>query len=90
MYAIRTMLPDMKEDEAAEICSQVNTIADENISDVPYSSNAVPCALYYKDGVGIYPYYCIGEELRFCIIPVTEETLKEFEKRGTTVIALHD
>lgn len=88
IYTLKTMMPDLEDDEATKLCNQVNTLADENISNVSYSSNIVPCALYYKEGVGVYPYYCIGEELRFCIIPVTEEKLQEFKERGTDIIAI--
>lgn len=84
-YTLKTMFPDLEDNEAAELCSQINTLADENISNVSYSSDAVPVALYHKQGAGVYPYYCIGEELRFCIIPVNEEILLEFEERGTDV-----
>ena len=89
-YTMKTMLPDMTDDEITALCSRVNTMADENITDVPYSSKAAPCALYHKGGIGIYPYYCIGEELRFCIIPVTEKALQEFRERGTDIIALQN
>lgn len=84
-YTLETMLPELEDNEARGLCSQINTLADENISNIPYSSDAVPVALYYKQGIGVYPYYCIGEELRFCIIPVNEELLLEFEERGTDV-----
>ncbi len=84
-YTLKTMLPELEDDEARELCSQINILADENISNMPYSSDAVPVALYHKQGIGVYPYYCIGEELRFCIIPVNEELLLEFEEQGTDV-----
>lgn len=89
-YALKTMMPDMADSRIREICTEINTLADENITDVHYSSDAVPCRLYHKNGTGIYPYYCIGEELRFCIIPVTEDLLKDFEERGTDIIALQN
>lgn len=84
-YTLKVMLPTLRDEELTKLYTEVNVLADENITYVPYAANAVPCTLYHKDGIGVYPYYCVGEELHLCIIPVTEETLADFEERGTVV-----
>lgn len=41
--------------------------------------------LFHKDGIGVYPYFAIGDWEHFCIIPVTEEIIAEFEKKGAQI-----
>lgn len=48
---------------------------------------SVPSVLFHKNGIGVYPYFAIGDWERFCIIPVTEELLTEFAQKG---VELHE
>lgn len=49
-----------------------------------YSDNP-PSDLYYRDGVGIYPYFAYGESVRMCIIPMTKKVIKVYKKKGVKI-----
>lgn len=42
-------------------------------------------AEYHKDGVGIYPYFAIGEWVHLCIIPVTQEIIDDYAQKGVEI-----
>ncbi|MCI6850047.1 MAG: hypothetical protein MR883_00850, partial [Clostridiales bacterium] len=69
------------------LCTEIITLGNQNVfsSDAWYGRGAVPYALFYKDGIGIYPYFAIGDWEHFCIIPVTEETVAEFKQKGVEI-----
>ena len=86
-YTLKVFFPDLSDDKIIQLYTTLNNLAYDNI--VPheqgYSSNSVPCALYHKDGIGLYPYFAVGECVHLCIIPVTEDTIKEFEQKGVII-----
>ncbi len=41
--------------------------------------------LILSEGIGVYPYFAIGDWEHFCIIPVTEETVTEFGEKGVQI-----
>lgn len=86
-YTLKVFFPDLSDDKIIQLYTTLNNLAYDNI--VPheqgYSSNSVPCALYHKDGIGLYPYFAVGECVHLCIIPVTEETINDFEKKGVEI-----
>ncbi len=53
-----------------------------------YKNGVVPAVLYEKDGIGVYPYFAIGESLHICIVPVTEEQLSNWQEKGAEIFAL--
>lgn len=79
---LRVFFGDLE--EASELAEQIIRFGNENVfeSDAWFGSDALPRGLYYRGGVGVYPYFAIGDWQRFCVIPVTEERLKEFEEMG--------
>lgn len=83
-YTLRVFFPTLSEEVVSQLCDQVISVGNQNVfdSDAWYGSGAVPCALFYKDGVGIYPYFAIGDWQRFCVIPVTDEIINGFEQKG--------
>ena len=85
--AIRTFIPGMQEKAAEELCDEILGLGSQNIfeSSAWFGNGAVPSAIYYQDGIGIYPYDAIGDWRRFCIIPVTQARLKEFEQEGAVL-----
>ena len=87
LYTLKIFFPDLSDDKIIQLYTTLNNLAYDNI--VPheqgYSSNSVPCALYHKDGIGLYPYFAVGECVHLCIIPVTEETINDFEKKGVII-----
>lgn len=86
-YTLKVFFPDLSDDKITQLYTTLNSLAYDNL--VPheqgYSSNSVPCALYHKDGIGLYPYFAVGECVHLCIIPVTEETINDFEKKGVEI-----
>ena len=84
-YTIRTLLPELEEAQITEIYETCNEICygDLRLNHQRYSSAVVPVVLYYKDGVGFYPHFALGDYVRLCAIPVTEESLQGFAQKGT-------
>lgn len=84
-YTIKTLLPDLETEEITEIYQALNEVAygELRLNQQRYSSEVVPVVLYYKDGVGFYPHFALGDYVRLCVIPVTEETLADYQQRGT-------
>lgn len=86
-YTLKVFFPELKDDEVTELYTTLNSLAYSNIfpKERGYKNGAVPCDLYYKDGIGLYPYFAVGESLHLCIIPVTEKTISEFENKGVKI-----
>lgn len=86
-YTLKVFFPELSDEKLYELIEELDNLAHENVvpSEQSYSSDSVPCALYHKNGIGLYPYFAIGERVHICIIPVTEESLDEFEQKGVEV-----
>lgn len=86
-YTLRVFFPDMDEKELTMLYKKLNKKAYDNIfqNEQGFHSENPPSDLYYKDGVGIYPYFAYGESVRMCIIPVTKKVIKAYEKKGVKV-----
>ena len=86
-YTLKVFFPDFTDEKITELYTAQNKLAYENVfpNEEGYDSDSVPCALYYKDGIGLYPYFAIGEFVHICIIPVTQETINEFEMKGVEI-----
>lgn len=86
-YTLKVFFPDFSDDSIMDLCMEAITLGNENVftSDEWYSSDSVPCALFYKDGIGVYPYFAIGDWEHFCIIPVTQETIDSYEQKGVEI-----
>lgn len=91
-YTLRVFFPTLSEEAACQLCDRVIALGNENIfaSDAWYGSGAVPCALFYKDGVGIYPYFAIGDWQRFCVIPVTDELINGLKQKGVELYEIQE
>lgn len=84
-YTIKVLFPDFTDDKIIELYTTLNNLAYNNFTTVKYTSESVPCALYHKNGIGLYPYFAAGERLHLCIIPVTQEYINELEKKGVEI-----
>ena len=86
-YTLKVFFPDLSDDSIMDLCMEAITLGNENVftSDEWYSSDSVPCALFYKHGIGVYPYFAIGDWEHFCIIPVTQETIDSYEQKGVEI-----
>lgn len=86
-YTLQVFFPDMEEAQIIALYQTLNRLAYDNMfpNEQGYGSGIVPCALFYQDGIGLYPYFAEGESLHLCIIPVTEQTINEFTQKGTVL-----
>lgn len=84
-YTIKVLFPDFTDDKIIELYTVLNNLAYDNFTTVKYTSESVSCALYHKDGIGLYPYFADGELLHLCIIPVTQKYINELEKKGVEI-----
>lgn len=81
---LRVFFEGLSQQEALNLADRIIRFGNENVfeSDAWFGSDAFPRGLYYRGEVGVYPYFAIGDWQRFCVIPVTEERLTEFEEGG--------
>lgn len=86
-YTLKVFFPELTDEAILDLCTEIITLGNQNVftSDEWYDSDSIPYALFYKDGVGIYPYFAIGDWEHFCIIPVTEETIAELAQKGVEI-----
>lgn len=91
-YTIKVFFNDLSDEKIIELYKTLNKLAYDNVfpSEKGYASNPTPCALYYKDGIGLYPYFAIGQSVRLCVIPVTEQTIYEFKRKGVEVYEISE
>lgn len=86
-YSLKAVFSELTDEQIINLYSEANSLGYENVysSEEWYSKDSVPYALFYKDNVGVYPYFAIGSWQHLCIIPVTEETINEFEQKGVKI-----
>ena len=86
-YTLKVFFPELTDEAILDLCTEIITLGNQNVfsSDEWYGSGAVPYALFHKDGIGVYPYFAIGDWEHLCVIPVTEETIAAFEQEGTII-----
>lgn len=86
-YTMKVFFPDLSDAHIMDLCAEIVALGNQNVfsSDEWFSKNAVPFALFYREGIGVYPYFAIGDWEHFCIIPVTEETVTEFGEKGVQI-----
>lgn len=86
-YTIKVLFPSFDDAETVELYTKLNELAYQNVfpNEQGYSSDSIPAALFYKDGIGLYPYFAIGESVHLCVIPVTDQTIAAFETKGTAI-----
>lgn len=86
-YTLKVFFPDRNEKELTKLYKKLNKKACANIfqNEQGFHSDNPPSDLYYRDGVGIYPYFAYGESVRMCIIPVTKKVIKAYEKKAVKI-----
>lgn len=86
-YTIKVLFPSFDDAETVELYTKLNELAHQNVflNEQGYSSDSIPVALFYKDGIGLYPYFSIGESVHLCVIPATDHTIAAFETKGTAI-----
>ena len=89
--SLKCILRSENTSELSKICSKVNAAGSENVvqHDQEYGESAIPPQLFHMDKVGLYLYYEIGSRMHFCIIPVDQQNLSEFQKAGAEIEKIH-
>ena len=86
-YTLQVFFPELDDEQITELYKEANALGYENVfpNEQGYNSDMVPCVLYHKDGIGVYPYFAIGQWQHLCIIPVTDDTIADFAAKGTEI-----
>lgn len=86
-YTLKAFFPDMPDKEIIALYEEANHLGNMNVflNEDGYKKGCVPCVLYHKDGIGIYPYFAIGEWVHLCIIPVTQEIIDDYAQKGVEI-----
>lgn len=86
-YTLKVFFSDMDEEELTKLYKKLNEKAYDNIfqNEQGFHSDNPPSDLYYRNEVGVYPYFAYGESVRMCIIPVTKEIVKSYKKKGVKI-----
>lgn len=84
-YTLKVMFPDISDDQIRELYTTLNGLAFEHDTNIKYTSESVPCALYYRGNIGLYPYFAWGEDVHLCIIPVTQARIEEMRGKGVKI-----
>ncbi len=86
-YTLKVFFPDLPNDKIISLYKEINELAYEKTfpKEQDYDDDIVPYSVYIKGNVGVYPYYAVGDYVRLCIIPVNDETIKEFKEKGVNI-----
>ena len=86
-HTLKVFFPDMEDDAIHSLYKQANELGNLNVflNEDGYEKGCVPCVIYHKDGIGVYPYFAIGEWTHLCIIPVNQELIDEYAALGTEI-----
>ena len=87
-YTLKVFFPDLPDETLINLYTTLNQLAYENVTTIKYTSESVPCALYYRGNIGVYPYFALGECVHMCIIPITQEYLDELQRKGTAIFPI--
>ena len=85
--AAGVLMPDISAKELASLCREVNELAAEKIvsHEERFGKGMVPGVLICHNGIGVYPYFAVGSRSHFCVIPVDEETISNYQEAGTEI-----
>lgn len=86
-YTVKAFFPEMSDDNITELCASVHNLANQNLFSEEdwFGHDAVPPVLYYKNQIGVYPYFAVGQCEHLCIVPVTQEMIAQFERKGVKI-----
>lgn len=86
-YTLKVFFPDIKDKKLTKLYKKLNQKAYHTIfqNAQGFHSKNPPTDLYYRNGVGVYPYFAYGESLRMCIITASKKVIKRYEKRGVKI-----
>lgn len=86
-YTLKVFFPELDDESIIDLYKDANTLGNLNVflNEDGYKKGCVPCVLYCKDGIGVYPYFAIGEWVHLCMIPVTQEIMDDYQQKGVEI-----
>lgn len=89
-YTLKVFFPDLSETEIIKLSKKINKKAYENIfqNEQGFHTDHPPSDFYYRNGVGVYPYFAYGESVRMCILPVTKKEIHAYKQKGVKVVRI--
>ena len=84
---LKILFPDCPDEQITKLYTEAIQSGYDNMfsSDEWYGKDSVPVDFYYKDTIGIYSHFAEGSRQRLCIIPVNDNTVEEFRRKGSAV-----
>lgn len=91
-YTLKVFFYNLSDEKITELYKTLNQLAYDNVfpHEKAYAYDPTPYALYYKNDVGVYPYFAIGQSVKLCIIPITDKIINEFEKKGVKIYEISE
>ena len=71
-YTFRTMFPGKPAEEVKTVSEKMLTAVEDSFTTDKETADRIPGMAYREDGIGIYPYYVVGELMEIRIVPVLE------------------
>lgn len=71
-YTLKTLFPDKKDKEIKKYTDNILTALDESFTVDKASKDTIPQLTYNEDGIGIYPYYVVGELMEVRMVPAAQ------------------
>ena len=88
LYSLQVILPALSKNEIDSLYKNLYAQTDDNFWGDYYTNGGTERPLlnmiYYYNGIGLYGYYGAGTA-NICIIPMTQETLIQFEQEGIEI-----
>jgi len=86
-YTLRVFFKNLSYERITSLYKTINETAYNNMfpNEKRYSYGSIPSAVYYKNGIAVYPYFAIGQSVHLCIIPVTSDMIENFRQKGVKI-----
>ena len=88
LQALALFFPELSAEKREALYLELDRQAYENLYSGIYHAELVPHILYYQNGVGVFPFFALGEYERFTFLPVTPAQLETWGNQGTQLIDL--
>ena len=87
-YSLKVFLPELSDTEINSLYKELYLQTNNNFWGDYYTygdtERPMLTTIYYYNGIGFYGYYGAGTA-NICMIPVTQESLLQFEKEGVEI-----
>lgn len=81
---LKVFFPDLSEAAVTELLERVMDEGNQNTfsSEEWFGRETLPRGVYCGSGIGVYPYFAVGDWDRICIIPLTEARITQWKQKG--------